>query len=245
MGKDPNAPKKPLIGYFKFLVAKRDQIKKENPDLTHKELTTKCGACWRELSEEDKTEWKSDKGGLMDVYKKKMAAYRKTDSYKDFRSDLAAKKKKVTMKRFKKDKNAPKRPTGAYFLFCNEIRKEVTEALPEALRKKISEAAKEMGKRWAALGDEKKQSYKAQSAKLKVVYDEKLKEYKKTDEHAEYEAAKKAYQAKQKASKKVVKKAPKNAKKSKGKKKPAKKRTLPDSDTEEDSDDSSDSSSSS
>jgi len=240
MGKDPNAPKKPLIGYFKFLVAKRDQIKKDNPDLSHKELTTKCGASWRELSEEEKSGWKADKGGLMEEYKKKMAAYKKTDDYTNFRSSLAAKKKKITMKRFKKDKNAPKRPTGSYFLFCNEIRKEVTEALPEALRKKISEAAKEMGKRWAALGDEKKQSYKDQSAKLKVVYDEKLKEYKKSDEHAEYEAAKKAYQAKQKAAKKPVKKAPK-----KSKKKATKKRKLPDSDTEEDSSDSDSSSDSS
>jgi len=244
MGKDANAPKKPLIGYFKFLVAKRDQIKKENPDLSHKELTTKCGASWRGLSEEEKTEWKADKGGLMVEYKKKMAAYKKTDNYKNFRSSLAAKKSKLTMKRFKKDKNAPKRPTGSYFLFCNEIRKEVTEALPEALRKKISEAAKEMGKRWAALGDEKKQSYKDQSAKLKVVYDEELKEYKKSDEHAEYEAAKKAYQAKQKSAKKVVKKAPKKSTK-KSKKKATKKRTLPDSDTEEDSSDSDSSSSSS
>lgn len=241
MGKDANAPKKPLVGYFKFLVAKRDDIKKENPDLSHKELTTKCGASWRALSEEEKTGWKADTGGLMAEYKKKMAEYKKTDDYKNFRESLAAKKKKITMKRFKKDKNAPKRPTGSYFLFCNEIRKEVTEALPEALRKKISEAAKEMGKRWAALGDEKKQSYKDQSAKLKVEYDEKLEEYKKSDEYAEYEAAKKAYQAKQKASKKVVKKAPKKSKK---KAKATKKRTLPDSDTEEDSSDSESSSSS-
>merc|ERR1711964_309300 len=74
-----------------------------------------------------------------------------------------------------KDKNAPKRPTTAFFIFANEIRAEVKENNPGA---SIGQIGKILGVRWAALAEERKASYKAQNQKEKEIYREVLEDTK-------------------------------------------------------------------
>ena len=60
--KDDNTEeKKPrkLNGYLKFLQAKRDGFKAENPEFNSKQITSELATKWRELSDEDKQHWKN------------------------------------------------------------------------------------------------------------------------------------------------------------------------------------------
>jgi hypothetical protein len=59
--KEDGAEKKPrkLNGYLKFLQAKRDGFKSENPEFNSKQITSELAMKWRELSDEDKQHWKN------------------------------------------------------------------------------------------------------------------------------------------------------------------------------------------
>ena len=58
--KENSEEKKPrkLNGYLKFLQAKRDGFKSDNPDFSSKQVTSELAMKWRELSDEDKQNWK-------------------------------------------------------------------------------------------------------------------------------------------------------------------------------------------
>ena len=53
--KDPNKPKRPLSGYTLFCNEIRDDLKKNNPDLSFGEMNKTLGQKWKEL--DDKQKW--------------------------------------------------------------------------------------------------------------------------------------------------------------------------------------------
>ena len=57
--KDDRKEPRQLNGYLKYLQAKRDGLKTENPEFTSKKITSELAAKWRELSDEDKQHWKN------------------------------------------------------------------------------------------------------------------------------------------------------------------------------------------
>jgi len=52
--KDPNRPKAPSTAYFLFMADKREETKKNFPNLSHKEVISKLGEMWSKLSEAKK-----------------------------------------------------------------------------------------------------------------------------------------------------------------------------------------------
>merc|ERR1712169_145499 len=109
----------------------------------------------------------------MAVWKKKMVAYKKTASYKEFQ---AAKKSKKFAKK-PKDKNAPKRPSSAFFCFSSDVREDVKAELGEDAT--IGNVGKELGKLWGMISEKLKARYqvaleKYQSSKKFAAYKEQL-----------------------------------------------------------------------
>merc|ERR1711988_878455 len=74
-----------------------------------------------------------------------------------------------------KDPNAPKKPLSAYFLFSQEERLKVKAENPDY---SITEVAKELGKRWASLNPDIKNSYKQRYQDARRVYEQELNNYK-------------------------------------------------------------------
>merc|ERR1711964_636595 len=109
-----------------------------------------------------------------------MAAYKKTDSYKAFQQ-----KKKMKKLRAKKpkDKNAPKRPASAYFLFANEVRPTVMKQNPDD---GIAVWGKAIGAMWAKLDESKKASYVKKATVAREKWQKKVAAYKKTAKYAAY-----------------------------------------------------------
>jgi len=115
--KDPNAPKKPLTGYFLFLGAKRDTVKAQNPDLSHKAALKKLGAMWSEMSDSAKKEY-NDKAALAKKeYLVELAKYKETEEYKSYTEEKTewqtAKKTKLKLvrKRARTDPDGEFQPT--------------------------------------------------------------------------------------------------------------------------------------
>jgi len=245
--RDPNQPKKPLTAYFRYLADVRTTTKEANPDLKAKELTKLIGKKWRELPAEEKTVYEEPAKAALEKWREEMADYKKTDTYKDFQKEKELAKQEPPAgskrkKKYPKDKNAPKRPATAYFLYSASVRESVKASMEEGMRNQVKEVAKKMGAGWKALSEEEKTEWKAKHAKLKEEYEEQLAAYKLTDQYREYNESKATWEKEQKQKEQAARAAAAK----KNKKKPAAKRRrqkLEESSDESDSEMSEDSSS--
>jgi len=79
-----------------------------------------------------------------------------------------------------KDPNSPKRPLSAFMLFSQEERMKVMEENPDFL---VTDVAKELGKKWAAMDRVVKGSYEERYQEAKKLYDKERRKHKK-DPHA-------------------------------------------------------------
>merc|ERR1712000_423107 len=120
-----------------------------------------------------------------------------------------------------KDKNAPKRPMTAYFIWLGENREELVKDLPKGAA--ASAIGKKAGAIWQTMSDEAKAPFQKKSEGNKAGYKEKLAEYQQSDnykKHQELEKArkdklKKSRKPEKKVKKKIIKKSKKIIKKSK------------------------------
>merc|ERR1711964_583797 len=112
-------------------------------------------------------------------WKKKFEAYKKTKNYKDFQAKEKAKK----LGKKPKDKNQPKRPMSAYFLFSNDMRPKVQAELET---KEIGPVAKKMSKAWANLDERSKAKYDAKNQKAKAKYAKDLVKYQKSKNYQQH-----------------------------------------------------------
>lgn len=204
--KDANQPKRPLSAFFRWMGTKRVEVKAEFPDLPHKEITKKLGSKWKEMGSERQQPYKDAAREEMKVWKIDMDEYKKTDDYKRFqiqkKQHMQEESKKVKRKKkrkgYKKDLNAPKRPSTGFFLYVADVRVSVKASLPPELQKKVTEVTKICGAQWKEGGDELQAPYKAQAKEAKKIWDEKWAEYKKTDQHRTYVQDKAEWTAAQK-----------------------------------------------
>merc|ERR1719195_1177710 len=82
--KDPNAPKKAQTAYFAFLADKRETVKKENPDISHKDVLKKLGELWNGLTISEKAPYEKTAEASKKKYAKAMAVYQKSAGYKTY-----------------------------------------------------------------------------------------------------------------------------------------------------------------
>merc|ERR1711998_238014 len=117
-----------------------------------------------ELSEDQKAKFNDKAAKQMAKYKVAMAKYKKTNSYKEFQ----AKKKAQKLGKKPKDKNAPKRPMSAYFIFSNEVRERVQEELDSRDFGQVAKAIKGL---WDNLSENERAKYQSKAAKAKAAYE--------------------------------------------------------------------------
>ncbi|KAL7754267.1 Non-histone chromosomal protein 6 [Sorochytrium milnesiophthora] len=82
--------------------------------------------------------------------------------------------KEDARKRKKKDPNAPKRPSTAFFVFSADKRNEVKQANPGAT---VGTIAKVLGDMWKKLTEEEKKPYNERAAQDKVRYEQDMQAY--------------------------------------------------------------------
>jgi len=190
--KDPNAPKRPLSAYFMWMDSGvRRQLLSQGMKLS--KVISTCGTRWSQMPEEEKKVWQDKAKPLKEAYEKAMAKYKQTEGYKNF---LVLKKehkmKKVKTAKKPKDKNRPKRPLSAFFLYAQDFKKTCPATM------KFTEASKLAGGKWKALDAVTKKKYEDAAAVEKAKYQKVLAKYMKSDEYLQYQEELDAFKVKKK-----------------------------------------------
>ncbi|XP_025191976.1 high mobility group protein 20A-like isoform X2 [Melanaphis sacchari] len=92
--RDKTAPRPPHSGYIRFLNDRREQFRSENPNLPFAEITKVLAAEWNQLPADKKQHYLSAAEQERVKYVEELAAYKKTDAYRNF-IQRKMKKKKV------------------------------------------------------------------------------------------------------------------------------------------------------
>ena len=175
--KDLNSPKKPVAGaYGVFLAANREAIKKTLP-ADHKitDVAKAAGTQWAAVSDTEKMPYQMQYDANVVAYKKAM----EEGLYAVFKAGggvMEKKRKRLeeAAKMKEKDSNSPKKPVGgAYGIYLAANREAIKKALPAD--HKITDVAKAVGTKWAAVSDTEKMPYQRQ-------YDANVAAYKKAME---------------------------------------------------------------
>jgi len=82
--KDPNRPKAPNSAYFLFMADKREETKKNFPELNHKQLISKLAELWNKLSREIKQRYTNKAEENKRQWQIELKAYEETDEYKKY-----------------------------------------------------------------------------------------------------------------------------------------------------------------
>jgi len=159
-------PKKPMTAFFLYLEEHRPSIvEKLGQEAKVRGIIAKtAGEQWRNLAAEIKA-----------PYEKKAAAAKAEydaalESFKQTGGEVVRKRKADKDAKPKKDKDAPKKPSGGgYGVFLSENREKIVKSLP-AGSNVISDVAKTAGAQWKALSGDEKKPYEEK-------YAEKMKEY--------------------------------------------------------------------
>ena len=73
--KDSNAPKRALSPFLFYTLERRPGLKKEKPELSHKELLSEMGVEWNKMNETDKKKYLEKAEEDKKRYEKEKAAY--------------------------------------------------------------------------------------------------------------------------------------------------------------------------
>jgi len=146
--KDPNAPKRPLSGFFHFSQVGRSKVKEANPDFSVADISKELSRRWHALDDVTKAMFEQMAENDKERFQREKSEYmmHPKGGYKQTRA--------------KKDPNAPKRPLCGFMMFSNDERIKVRAVNPNL---GVGEIGKELGRRWAVADQECRAKYNKQA----------------------------------------------------------------------------------
>merc|ERR1712161_49045 len=174
VGKDANAPKRNVSAYLIYQNGMREHFKQENPGMTFGQLAKYTSHMYKNLTVEEKASWSARAQLDKQRYEQQMAQYVPPPGHDAKGYVLQDHLPKKRGKRAPKDPNAPKRSSGAYVFFTNEMRPVITQQFPGI---KFVEMGRVLGERWRALTPEGKKKYEEIAAKDKIRFQMDMQQY--------------------------------------------------------------------
>lgn len=172
--RDSNAPKRNLSAYLLYQNAMRDEFKRENPGMTFGQLSKYTSCMYKLLSPEEKAGWVARADEDKARYEKELKDYTPPPGH-DARGNLIEEQRpRKRNKRPQKDPYAPKRASGAYVFFTNEMRPVVMKQFPGI---KFVEMGRILGERWRALTPDEKSRYEKLAQEDKVRFQMEMQQY--------------------------------------------------------------------
>lgn len=159
--KTKEGPKRGRTGYIFFCTEHRPLIKQEDSDLNTKEITSRLGAKWKSLSEEEKSPYVK----LAEKDKKRYEEEKLnwgnnsesfTQKYDDIDTPVKEKKSKKDKKSKKNKKEKKSKKKSGYILFCQKERDNVKETNPDYSSQQVTQ---ELGELWSALSQKEQDEY--------------------------------------------------------------------------------------
>ncbi|CAE7618338.1 cka1 [Symbiodinium pilosum] len=173
--KPENFPTKPPNAKRIFCSEKRNEV--EDP--------SKLLEMWASLSEEERKVYDGKEQDLLAQYREDVQAFETSDEGKEYLKKLTQVRKSNAIASAK-DKylvGMPKKPKGAIQLFLQEKLKEIKKAKPDL---KGPELKNEVREAWNACQEEEKKIYQDKADGLMGDYEEKLKEFRETENFKKY-----------------------------------------------------------
>lgn len=172
--KDINAPKRNMSAYLLYQNAMREQFKRENPGMTFGQLAKYTSHMYKNLTPEEKATWEARAAQDKGRYDAEIASYVPPPGH-DARGVLIEDHRpRKRNKRGPKDPTAPKRASGAYVFFTNEMRPKVLQEYPGI---KFVDLGKVLGERWRALTPQQKKRYEDMAGEDKVRFQMEMQQY--------------------------------------------------------------------
>eukprot|EP00854_Cymbomonas_tetramitiformis_P012058 gene12058-14247_t len=175
--KDKEAPKKPRSAYIVYLDSHREEVRREQPDMKMKDITTALAEKWKFVGQvspkpDELAECKRVAENERTAYEhaKKIYLEMKAAAPQDFPEPDRPK-----AKRAKKDKEAPKKGRSAFILFLMEFRQRNKQENNSS--RAFADVSKQVGEAWAKLTDDERRPYLERAQLESDSYEEKKKEY--------------------------------------------------------------------
>lgn len=172
--KDINAPKRNLSAYLLYQNAMREQFKRENPGMTFGQLAKYTSHMYKNLTLEEKETWEARAQQDKARYDTEIAMYVPPPGHDSRGVLIDDQRPRKRTKRAPKDPAAPKRASGAYVFFTNEMRPRVLLEYPGI---RFIELGKVLGERWRALSPIEKKRYEDMAAEDKVRFQLEMQQY--------------------------------------------------------------------
>jgi len=181
-------PKKPLGHLQLYAKEKVKELKKAKPDLKGADLKAEITNSWKAMSDDERNVYQEKGVKLYEEYEAKMQEFKETENFKKYES---------TMKRLKKP-NKPKTQSGA-----PQKPASMPSKPPDALKlfKEQAGAGKksaEIAEAFRELPSEEKEKFREQAVEGIKEYEEKLKEWKRSEEGKKYLKEMKAFEKRRK-----------------------------------------------
>ena len=173
--RDHNAPRRNLSAYLLYQNAMRDEFKRENPSLTFGQLAKYTSMMYKNMPAHERAKW--DAIALEDKarYERDMQTYVPASMHHNqVYIPTGGKQKRRARRGSKKEPGAPKRASGAYVFFTNEMRPILMAEFPNL---KFVDLGRVMGERWRALSPEDKKRYEDLAAEDKVRFQSESQEW--------------------------------------------------------------------
>lgn len=162
--KDPNKPKRGKSGYLYFCAEYREKMKKDNPDLTVKEIVSKLGILWKQMKKDNNPEVKRfEKMSIddRDRYKTEMISYvpilrkmnKKEKKSKKDDTDTSVEE----TKELEKPKKSRKKEDDGYNKYARSKKNKTKKTHPEFDSEGI---VKYLRQKWEKFPQEKRDRYK-------------------------------------------------------------------------------------
>ncbi|TNN08017.1 High mobility group protein isoform 2 [Schistosoma japonicum] len=164
MVKDKNRPKPPMKPYACFVQVIREEHRKKHPteNVIFSEFSKKCAEKWKLMNMEQRKCFEEMAKLDTERFNREMAHYTPP-----VRMRRGRRRKRI------KDPSMPKRSWSAFFFFCDAFRSKIRSEHPDW---KVSDIAKELGRRWEECSDKEKYEQRAQNDKLR--YEQDMQKYK-------------------------------------------------------------------
>jgi hypothetical protein len=172
--KDINAPKRNMSAYLLYQNAMREQFKRENPGMTFGQLAKYTSHMYKNLTPEEKATWEARSQQDKARYDAEISAYVPPPGHDSRGVLIDDQRPRKRNKRSPKDPSAPKRASGAYVFFTNEMRPKVLQEYPGI---KFVELGKVLGERWRALSAEEKKKYEDMASEDKARFQMEMQQY--------------------------------------------------------------------
>jgi hypothetical protein len=128
--RDVAAPKRNLSPYLLYQNAMRDQFKRENPGMGFGQLAKYTSHMYKHLTPEEKATWEARAQQDKARYDAEIQTYVPPPGHDAHGVVVEDRRPRKKQKRMPKDPNAPKRASGSYVFFTNDMRPKVLQEFP-------------------------------------------------------------------------------------------------------------------